>query len=99
MFNQIVAALLGATAIIVGIVATIRFELLSAKIYDTTTTKEAREKDVNAFLDRLDDSRSERYGQDRHGMLRQLDGYRDAWNAYANLYADNFETDMGYCAY
>ena len=89
MFNHIIAALLGLTAIILGVVATIRFDLFQAKAYDATTTKEERDRDVFAFLDNLDATRESRYSKDRSRMLRQLDGFRTDWNSYLNEYGDN----------
>lgn len=100
MFNQIVAALLGATAFILSVVALFRMDLLDAIAYDECTTEEYRQKDVNAFLDSMDATREDRYAHgNRKGMMRQLDGFRHEWNAYANEYSDNFELNMAYSMY
>ena len=94
MFNHIIAALLGLTAIILGVVATIRFELVQAHLYDEANTKtpEEKEREMYKILNSLDDTRESRYTQDRvnrKGMLRQLDGFRTDWNSYLNEYGDN----------
>lgn len=89
MFNHILAALLGLTAIILGVVATIKLDLYMAHQYDAATTKTEREKDVFRFLDSLDESREERYSSNRSRMLRQFDGFRSEWNSYLNEYGDN----------
>lgn len=91
MFNHVLAALLGITAIILDIVTVVRFDLLSAYAYDRSTSKKKRDKSVRDFLDDLDDSREERYSHDRSRMLRQFDGFRSEWDSYCNENADNFE--------
>ena len=90
MFNHILAAMLGITAIILGIVTAIKFDLFSAQVYDQTTSKEAREKDIYDFLNDLDDTRESRYAKDRSRMLRQFDGFRSEWNSYSNEYGCNY---------
>ena len=93
MFNHVLATLLGLTAIILGIVATIKFDLLCARQYDAATDSRTIKESVNRFLDRLDASREERYSNDRSRLIRQLDGYRHDWYAYEDEWACNFSMD------
>ena len=95
MFNHVLAMLLGLTAIILGVVATINFDLLQARQYDLATTKEQRDEDIRTFLDSMDRSREERYthakqGHERSRNLDLYDGYRSDWYSYENEWLCNF---------